>query len=366
MTTPVFKDFDQLVEDMMMNLHSQGTGITDMNPGSRIRCILEVVAAQLDAGYYMAEQILKLFFAATTVGEYLDLRVKERGLSRYEGSRASGAITLSRSTPAPFGQLIPKGTTFETEDHAVQVKTTYSATLAQGSTSVTVPVKATDIGSSGNLQAGTVLQQTGIAVGLIEMAEVSGSGLTGGTDIETDDTLRSNYLDVVRSPATSGNGYHYRQWALEVSGVGDVKVFSEWNGPLTVKVVIADSSHQPASAALISEVAQHIETVRPIGATVTVVSAVAKPVNVAATVVLESGYTLQQVTSFVSSEIQKYLKETSFSAAYISYAKIGAILLAVSGIGDYSALTLNDAEENIVLADAEVPVLGTVDLGVSA
>lgn len=49
--------------------------------------------------------------------------------------------------------------------------------------------------------------------------------LIPGEDIETDDALRQRYLDSARRPATSGNKYHYMEWALQVPGVGGARVF---------------------------------------------------------------------------------------------------------------------------------------------
>ena len=45
---------------------------------------------------------------------------------------------------------------------------------------------------------------------------------------------------VLRTPATSGNVYHYVQWALEVAGVGHVKVFPRVQGVNTVSYTHLD------------------------------------------------------------------------------------------------------------------------------
>ena len=93
---------------------------------------------------------------------------------------------------------------------------------------------------------------------------------TGGFNEETDDELRDRYFEKVSLPATSGSKYHYEQWAKEISGVGDAKCLSLWNGSGTVKVIIINSEKGVASEELINEVKTHIEENRPVGAEVTV------------------------------------------------------------------------------------------------
>ena len=73
----------------------------------------------------------------------------------------------------------------------------------------------------------------------------------------------------------SGNINHYKQWARSVSGVGNAAVLPLWDGNGTVKVVVASEENEPLDEAIVSKVAQYIESVRPIGAEVTVVSATA-------------------------------------------------------------------------------------------
>lgn len=63
-------------------------------------------------------------------------------------------------------------------------------------------------------------------------------------------------------------------------------------------------------------------------------------------------------------EITEYFKSIAFELNYVSYARIGTILLSADGVLDYSNLKLNGASVNIALNDEEIPVLGTVSLEV--
>lgn len=368
MTEPVFKDFAKILSDMMADLASKGTKLTDMNPGSVIRTLLEVAALKFDENHYLAEQIITLYFVLTTTGEYLDRRVAERGLARKLGTKATGTVTASRSTPAPFGQLIPKGTTIETEDHTVQVVTTTDATMAQGTTSVNIPVEAVSVGKAGNLQTGTVLKQVGVAVSLIETVTVAAPGLAGGTDTETDNDLRSRYLTVIRLPGTSGNKADYAKWALEVTGVGGVYVQPIWAGRGTVKLYLLGTDKTPASQAVVDAVQAYIDPApelgegkAPIGAIVTCVAAPAINIVITATVVLDGSKTLAEVKAAFETGVIDYLKEIAFSSdTTVRYSRIGSLILDTQGVTDYSVLQVNGGQANVTVPAGSVAVKGTV------
>lgn len=370
MTDPTFKSFDQILSEMIADLEAKGTRLTDMNPGSVIRTLLEVAAAKFDEGHYLAERIINLFFVLTTTGQYLDRRVAERGITRKAGTKAAGSITASRSTPAPFGQLIPKGTTFETEDHAVQVSTTTDATMAQGTNSVTIPVEAVSVGKAGNLQAGTTLKQVGVAVSLIEMVAVAAPGMASGTDTETDNDLRSRYLTVIRLPGTSGNKADYIKWALEVTGTGGVYVQPLWNGRGTVKLYLLGTDKTPAPQAVVDAVQAYIdpnpelgEGKAPIGATVTCVAAPGVVINVTAILVLDGSKPLAEVLAAFETALVEYLKEIAFSEdTTVRHSRIGSLILDTQGVTDYTDLQINGGTANIPVAAGSVAVKGTVTL----
>jgi len=369
-TTPNFKEFNTIVADMAAELKSKNVGITDMNPGSVTRTLIEVVAKELDENYYMAEQIMKLFFALTTFGNYLDLRVAETPISpRNSGSKATGTIITSRSTAAPFAQLIPAGTTFETEDRTVQIITTADATMDLGSMSVNVLAQAAVVGASGNLNPGVVLKQVGVAVSLIETVVVDAVGFKGGLNIESDSSLLARYLDYVRNPGTSGNNAHYKQWAFEVAGVGGVKVIPRWNGIGTVKVVLLGLDKLPASAAVVQAVQTYIdpnqngdgEGAAPSGATVTVVAATGVIINVSSTIDPDGTKELADIQTSYGSLLATYLGTIAFGKdTTVRYNQVDKMLLDVGGVIDYSNFLINGGTANIVIGADAVVVAGMV------
>ena len=299
------------------------------------------------------EQLVKAAFADTSWGEYLTMRAAESGVIRKAAVNAIGVLTVTGN-----GSL-PAGSVFATEDGSISFETTEAAEVR---TSAKVDAQAIVAGESGNVAASTITK--------IPMSIPGINGVTNedafhdGYDEESDENLLERYLVHVRTPGTSGNKYHYLEWALAVPGVGGARVIPTWAGPTTVKVIVVDSNFGPASEELINRCFDYIEEVRPTGAVVTVVSAVPKQINISATV---TGTVNQE--SFIKA-IQNYFIELekknikNVENLQVSVAKIGSLLLNSNGGGaeDYTDLMLNNDTVNIPLTAEEIAVLGTVTL----
>ena len=199
-----------------------------------------------------------------------------------------------------------------------------------------IPVEAVNSGEAGDVKENTI---TVIPMSIPGITAVTNAEATsGGYDEEDDEDLLKRYLEKVRLPATSGNKYEYYEWAKSVSGVGDARVIPIWNGPGTVKVIIVDANMQVAPASLIQSVADYIETVRPIGATVTVVSPTPIPVTITAKI---SG-TLDK-EQFLK-DINAYIAKRGMDLRSLSYARCIDILLNQTTVADCADVRLNGKE----------------------
>ncbi len=230
----------------------------------------------------------------------------------------------------------------------------------QGNGEVTVNAKCTEPGSIGNVSIGeiNILAKSISGVTSISNIEV----VKYGVNVEDDNSYRERILQKARTPATSGNKYHYLNWAMEVTGVGAAKIFSSAG---VVKVVIVDSNKHAATKQLIEDVYEHIEEVRPLLAgTLTVVSATEKELNITVKVSTLQGLNLGEIQQEFINSLKEYLKSISFKTEYISMAKIGNLLLNTSGVLDYAELKINNLSSNISLRDEEIAVLGNVELGI--
>lgn len=342
---------DMSFESIMKRALDRVPDDIDKREGSVIYDAVAPLVAELTQVYQQLDAILGLSFASTSSGEYLAKRAAEMGVERLLATKTVRKGLFYDGNGAPLD--VPLGSRFSIES----LYYTAIKKLALGE----YEMECETAGAAGNSPRGDLVSIDYIdGLARAELTDV----IVEGEDDETDERLLERYQLRVRKPATSGNVYQYQQWALEVPSVGGSKVFPIWNGPGTVKVVIVDTDRHPASPALVTETAQYIEKVRPIGATVTVVSAVGKGINVAAKVTLAQGYSLQSVVDAFTKAVGDYLKSVAFAMSYVSQAKIGTILLGVSGVLDYSNLTLNGSTANIALAAEEIPILGTLQLEV--
>jgi len=341
----------QTYEAILQRMLDRVPNDIDKRPGSVIYDALAPAAAELAQMYVELDINLRLAFGETSSGVYLDLQASDMGVTRKPATAAKRKGLFWDANNQPFD--VPVGSRYSCE----QVNFVVRSRLAAGE----FELECETAGEIGNTVFGSLLPIDYI-VGLAraELTDV----IVPGEDVESDESLRARYLQKVREPGTSGNVADYKRWATEVIGVGTAKVMPLWNGPGTVKVIITDSDRRPASPSLVDAVAAHIEEVRPIGSAVTVVSATGKPIDVTATVTLATGYTLQQVQDAFVQQLEAYLRETAFELTYVSYARIGTLLLGTPGVVDYTNLLVNGGVSNIPLQDDEVPVLGTVTLGV--
>ena len=296
------------------------------------------------------EQMYKAAFADKSWGEYLTMRAAESGIVRKNAVHAIGVLTVKGTGTIPAGSRFstPEGLMFET------VKTAYVFTQAD------VPAQAVVAGETGNVAAGTI---TEIPVSIPGINEVTNpEPFYDGYDEEEDEELLERYLIHVRTPGTSGNVYHYLEWALSVEGVGGAKVIPTWNGPTTVKVIIVDSNYMAASDTLVQRCYDYIETVRPIGAVVTVTSAIPKEINIAVgsiTGELNRQAFTNAVNAYLTELEKRNIRETS--SLSVSIAQIGSLLLTAGGAEDYTGLTLNGGTVNVPLFTEDIAVIGQVN-----
>ncbi len=213
-------------------------------------------------------------------------------------------------------------------------------------------------GSIGNQYSGAMQPaSSGISGVTAELTDI----IIDGTDEETDLALRERLKMKLRMPATSGNPYHYQVWALEVPGAGAARVFPLDNGPGTVTVLVVDSDRE-ISASLPATVAAYIETVRPVGATVTVKSPEPLTINISANVLLDGSRSAQDVSADFALAVDAFLKATIFTTYRVSYAKLGSLLLDIKGVEDFDSFLLNSGTGNVVIGEKQIPVKGAVEL----
>lgn len=368
MAAPDYLDEEYTAEDTIRTrMLDTITEDIDKSEGSYIWDSIAPVSIEFAFVAMALRRVLKLGFAQTTYGKYLTMKAEESGVTRKPATNASGHVTVTGTA----GTVVPKGTRFCTEgDNDIGspaiMYTTDETAIISGDGTVTVGITAVELGPSGNVIAGKVAVVADTISGVTSVT--NRDAITGGGVEESDEALLPRYLEYVRNRGTSGNKQHYKEWALEVPGVYAAKVIPLWNGNGTVKVVIIGSDKKPASDSVVEAVQEYIGKDKtgsgkaPIGATCTVVAADTKTINITANVKLKSGYSLDSVKNEISEKIDDLLKESEFETSYVSYAKIGSIIIGLPSVSDYESLQLNGTTGNITLSETDIAVLGSVTL----
>lgn len=325
----------------------------DKREGSIIQTALGPEAWYLEGAYMELEKEQENAFLDTAVGEYLERKAREYGI---EVKKATYSERLG-----VFSQEVPIGARFAALSKSPYLIFDVTELIGEEKGAWKYRMQCETAGTIGNEYAGAITPLENIQ-GLKE-AQLTDI-LLSGSEREDSESLRARVYAKLRNPTSGGNQYDYLIWATEVEGVGAAKVFPLANGAGTVKVVVIGADMKPAENALIERVQEHIDGVRPIGATVTVVSAKEKQINITGKVRLGNGVILGSAQEQVREAVSDYLKQNAFGISYVSLARIGNLLLSVGGIEDYAELKINGGTQNIALADTDVAVVGTVRLEV--
>ena len=313
---------------------------------------MEELAAQL-------QETAEKLDPANLTGEELESYIKSRsGLVRNPPTYASGILQVTGNGTVNEGDL------FESVG-GIQFA---AAATVEISGSGEVPIRCTTPGAAGNLPAGSVTMMPVQIAGIVSVS--NSDTLTGGYDAESDAAYYDRYILRLQTPPTSGNQYHYRIWALEVTGVGGVQIYPLGHGDNTVDVVLIDVDGQPADEELIGRVQAHIdpgskglgEGEAPIGAYCYVSGAEAVKLALSMTVQTLPGAEQEAVTAAVKAAVAAYLKGIAFAQDYVSYAQINAAVLEATGVQDVSGLTVNGATANVAIGERQVAVLGEVSI----
>lgn len=314
----------------------------------------------------------------TATGEQLDMLSIIAGTTRYQ---ASPAVRLGI-----FNIAVPIGSRFSTinGEDSIDFQVT-AVTSGPDEDSYYYQLTAETAGTIGNEYTGPILPIT--AIPGLTSAQITDI-LVPGDDTETDEAYRERVYEALNDRPFGGNIAAYRQEILAIDGVGAVQVYPTWNGGGTVKcVILGADDFLPASPTLIENVQNAIDPppnqglglgMAPIGAQVTIATASEVEIDITATLLLASGYNIEQVRTAVQQQLENYLLsvrqewDINVSATGVQYAanvyvaRITAAIVGAAGVVNVNALTVNGENEDIDLTETgtvqQIPVLGTVTL----
>jgi uncharacterized phage protein gp47/JayE len=314
--------------------------------------LVKVIAMAVAQGNLRARWIFRQVFVSTAEADFLDLHGYEIGVARKAASAATGSATF----PALNGASVPAGAVVDAGGVAFTVRA--AAVGADGV--VTLALDAIEAGPRGNIAAGGEVRLREPFAGVTQDGEIAPGGVAGGAEAEGDGPYRKRLLFRKRNKPRGGAEADYVAWATEVAGVADCAVhpLTPSLGTVTIWPLLEGSgaARLPLTADVI-RVADHIETRRPLTATVIVGAAGAKIINVTLTQLSPDSVDARREIGF---ELADMFDERAFVARDGESFPVSWIGEAVSRAIGESRHRLTSPSADIALAAGEYPVLGTV------
>jgi uncharacterized phage protein gp47/JayE len=289
-------------------------------------------------------------FVKTAKGEDLDKVGADYGIARRQSAAAYVYLEIEGTNGAIVNQNVKA-----VYNNLVFTCQEYKRIGESGS--VSVKAKCETLGTIGNVPANTITEFLTTYQGLISVNNPDPA--YDGFDIEDDETYRQRILDYLAEDATNANEAQYGQWAMSVTGVQKAVIKSaETMGAGNVGVYISAIDSE-VSQELINSVKSYIESVQPINATLIVSALNYVDMDVSATIVLKTGYTIDEVGDEFTERFAEYLKTIE---NVVSYFKVSDLLYACSGVEDVTTYTLNNDTVSVELDDTDYAVVGEVTI----
>ena len=325
------------------------------------------------AGLYAdINDALDLVFLDSAVGEYLDALGEQYKMTRLPATAAKYRYVYSGTEPEIGERFFGEGLYFslQKEDDALILQ-------------------AENPGSVGNnIAIETPAVPVNNIVGLI--TSEFGELFEPGADIESDEDYRERIRIKMAGPSENGNRLHYKTWCEQIQGVGRARIIPLFAGENTVMGVLIGVDGKPATSAVVERVQEYVDPITKniekvyndkkimvgdgtgngvanIGAHFAAVAAETLEVNISFKAVKNPNATEEDIDTKVKEMLSSYFKAIVLDTPetdpmIIRVSEIGAKLLSLDCIIDYSDLKLNDSSYNINLSDIQAPVIGEVTI----
>lgn len=290
------KDFASIVASELNHARAVTKKVTDFQPGSVVRTIMEAPAVEIEEFY------LQMFLGlreAIPVSTFLSF-----GFAQLPAAYATGVVTISSATPLTADIIIPLGAEFRATDGRAYLSTA-ALTWEQGETQITVPVRHATVGLVGNIAAGAITSSTMFGAGFV----VSNLPITTGRDLESFAEREARFADYIASLSrgtiaactyaaklssvqdASGNTVEYVTRAGLVEDAGWVRIYVYSNlGPPSDELV--EDGQRRIDGWRDDEVGLIVPGFRSAGVRVDILPMVERSVQLSVSVDMLDGYTL--------------------------------------------------------------------------
>lgn len=242
-------DFNSILERLLANVDNT----LDKRQGSIIYDALAPAAAELAQAYIALDVYTDQTYLLNAVGQNLDNRVADYGLTRIQATYSQRYITIYDTNhdlmDVEIGTRFSVPNAYGGHNFAITSRTSLGNFIAQCETA----------GTAGNEYTGELLPLTSINnLGSVILGDI----YIPGDDKESDEELRERALIKINQEAFAGNKAAYKQMVEGIDGVETCKIFPVWNGGGTVKVAVIASDWQIPSSDFINELQTMIDPIQ--------------------------------------------------------------------------------------------------------
>lgn len=293
---------DGILQKLTNWVANQTEKITDFNPGSAIRTLLESVALQLEEFYYDLKQAVRYAIRNSAYVAF--------GFDRTDATIAKGHVTIYFYKPLGDDMIIPQGTKFHTGDRLnrrIYFSSTENFYIKAGSISATIPLICDEIGKIGNVGPGDINK---LVIGNPRVKYVQNKeSFYGGRDRETEIQREVRFREYVHT-LQKGTRAAVAYGIKEVPGVAGVYVDDRYIGVVFTYVHDADGN---LPSELKEEILNKIKDYRSAGIEVAIKPIVKVPINLHINIKYKDGFDPNVYDVIIHSLVVNYIKSLQAS-----------------------------------------------------
>ena len=315
--------------------------ITSADRQSYLALLARAVGAAQWTLWQRVDRLVSDLIPSTATGAALEAWAACFGLARQRASTATGGIVVTAEDPYHTDTItIPEGTEW-IGPLGVSYLSTAEAEIAPGKATGAVTVTAAEPGGSANLPQGATLALVSSLPGILTSATVSGDGITGGADEETDESLRTHVLEALRWPRGPGNVAHIEAIARAADpSIRGVQVTSG-GGTASIYLDTANGYNRVVSVSAWGMASAAITAAVPAGITINVYIATPQAIPVAIRGVSDDATTRRALSDAVAAYLGGVPRNGTVERAGLLYAIRGIAYSAdlVDPAGDIECIT---------------------------
>ena len=209
---------DKLSRDLAANMAAELPETSPYVWPNNLRILLKSLVPAFRAVYIRMSWLYDQAFVSTAETEALERKGSDYGVTRLAATYAGGSVLATTD----LGTIIPAGARLLWGATGAGFLTIVSTTATAATSSLLL--QAEDTGPAGNLAPGSTLVFETPISGASATVTVDDVGLSGGSDIESDASLRARILDKIRTAPHGGSPSEWITWTLDHPGVTNVFV----------------------------------------------------------------------------------------------------------------------------------------------